>query len=85
MNRPVTTLEILRAGDIPGMDPVPDLVLRTTAAPDDRLTFEEAQDRWCEQGQEIAEALYTHLPGGVVDQVLAALMLRRASALRVRL
>ena len=37
-----------------------------------------------QQGKQLANALYRTLPGGVYDQVLCAMMKKRASLLRVR-
>jgi hypothetical protein len=35
------------------------------------------------EGEAICEALYAHLPGGVIDQLLVALLIRKASLFRV--
>jgi hypothetical protein len=68
---------------------VPDMVIKTDGVwPDVR----DLEDGWEKriivkheaEGRAIAEAMWRSLSGGTVDQVLLALMERRASLLRVR-
>lgn len=46
---------------------------------------EQARDQFTEQGKTLADALWNVLPGGTVDQLLAALLQRKASLYRVRM
>lgn len=45
---------------------------------------ERAQATYADQGRLLADALYGSLPGGTLDALLAELLERRASMLRVR-
>lgn len=77
-----TDLEVHRAGPI-GDRNVPTLLIHALSPMPEFSTLDEAQDAYVREGEQIADALFSHLPGGVVDQVIAALLLRRASLLRV--
>jgi len=71
-------------------DSVPDLVITANAAMPEIVHPSSpgwellARDRYEQEGRLVAEALWQHLPGGTVDQILMALLERRASLLRVR-
>jgi hypothetical protein len=70
-----------------GVGVIPNMIIRATEPIPDLRTpawVQEAQDIHDRAGRRVAEALWQHLPGGTVDQVLRALLERRASLLSVR-
>lgn len=86
-SRPTTDVVLHLAGPI-GSSHVP--LLRITATVE--LTDKELDDAYKsgrlkahyeQQGRALAEAIWNHLPGGTVDQVLIALLQHRASLLVV--
>lgn len=51
---------------------------------DDALDSDDRpRDLFVKDGETIAEALWNHLPGGTIDQVIANLLAKRASSFRV--
>jgi hypothetical protein len=44
----------------------------------------EGRDLFASDAEQIAEVLFAHLPGGTQDELIAALLRRRASLFRVR-
>jgi hypothetical protein len=81
--RQKVTVDIYRAGQTGIRQPIPNLVIRTVAEPPTFGTVEMQRAAFAAQADAIVDALLTHLPGGLVDQLIAALLLRTASDLRV--
>ena len=80
---PTTEVLVYRAGAI-GVNHVPVLrILAVTEVPD-QSTLEGSRTLYQRDAQQLAEALFQHLPGGTIDQLLVELMQRRACLLRVR-
>jgi hypothetical protein len=80
----VTELEVHRAAPLVGDVNGPSLVIRAEVPMPAAPTLREQDLVHEREGRQIATALWEHLPGGVVDQILCALLERRASQLRVR-
>lgn len=77
-----TEVQVHRAGAI-GAKHVPTLAIYAHAEVPETLSLDESRALYLEEGRQIAEALFQHLPGGVVDQILIQLLERRASLLRI--
>lgn len=85
--RPSVTVVYKAHQPMVGAGPVPDMVIRAEEPMPAVTTKEwpkEAQYIYMGQGRAVAEALWSHLPGGTIDQILRALLERRASLLAVR-
>lgn len=78
-----TTDVVLHSAGRMGEHPVP--VLRIVAAEEFPLDLPPYEGRalHAREGRELAEALWNHLAGGTVDQLLVALLDRKATELRV--
>lgn len=87
MTRDLSVTVVYKAQPMPGAAPGPDMVIRAEEPMPELATEEwlkEAQYIHVGQGRAVAEALWQHLPGGTIDQILRALLERRASLLAVR-
>jgi len=51
---------------------------------DKKTSLSDMQVRWQQEGQELSDALFDHLPGGLIDGLLAAMLKRRASLFVVK-
>lgn len=81
--RAVTELAVHSASATPSQ-PVPILRIHAVEFLDDR-DQDALRDLYVREGEQLAEALCASLPAGTIDQLLAALLLRRASLLKQRL
>jgi hypothetical protein len=73
---------VLHSAQAIGPEPIPVLrVMASTPAPNFKGEGWEqtAREFYQREGEQLAEAIFKHLPGGTVDQVIRALLLRRAS------
>jgi hypothetical protein len=77
-----THITVHRAGNI-GDKHVPRLTITAVDEMPDHATLASARIDYQHEGQQIADALLDHLPGGVIDQLLARMLERRASLLRI--
>ncbi len=73
-------------GDAPPVEPVAIMIdLDQPPAPDNASYVAAARGRFVADAKAIADALYGHLPGGTLDALLAEMLVRRGSQLRVPL
>jgi hypothetical protein len=77
-----TEVVVHRAGAI-GDQHVPKLTIVAVDEMPEHATLGSARLDYIHEGQTIADALLDHLSGGVIDQLLARLLERKASLLRV--
>lgn len=66
-------------------EPTPDLSLHFTVEMPESPDLKTAAKLHTEQGQALADALFAHLPGGVLDALLCHMMQKRASLFVVRI
>lgn len=78
-------VQVAHAGSIPGRPEVDRLSIHADAPIPEDLDPEQTAATFSRDAALIAEALWTTLPGGTIDALLAMMMARRASSLRVAL
>lgn len=91
MDRPSEqTITLCKAGPVTGREPPPNVTIRIEGAPpewksgvSEREWMEDALASYRYQGQRLADALFGSLPGGTLDQLLLAILERKACVLRV--
>jgi hypothetical protein len=79
-----TEIRVHLASRLLGDEPTPTLIIRAEEEMPEAVNAREHELALEREGRTLATALWDHLPGGVVDQVLCALLERRASKLRVK-
>ena len=64
-----------------GREPIPSLIIKAELSIPYNLgeKLSEVEERFEAEGRKLEKALYRHLPGGVYDKLLAAMLRRRAS------
>ena len=64
-----------------GREPIPSLIIKAELpipfGRDEKLS--EVEERFEAEGRKLEKAFYRHLPGGIYDRLLAAMLRRRAS------
>lgn len=74
-------VNIFRAHGDPGRDEVREVVITITTPCPTKETREAQAAFYASEGAALTEAIWSSCPGGTVDALLAALMVRRASLL----
>ncbi|SER35458.1 hypothetical protein [Giesbergeria anulus] len=77
-------IHLLRAASLGGNSSPPNLkIIVGESQMPDNLSIEAAKEIYAAQAKELADGLLKSLPGGTLDQLLAELLERKASLLRV--
>ncbi len=77
-------ISIHRADGLNTEDQVRPVVIRVDQTQPVYTSSDQARERFKADGDALAEALWSVLPGGTVDALIGALLARRASMFRVR-
>jgi hypothetical protein len=80
----MTEISIYRADGLGPNESVPPVTIRIDKPMPGFNSSDDARARFKADGDAIAEALWSVLPGGTVDALIGDLLARRASLLRVR-
>lgn len=80
----VKEVYLLRASPF-GVNDTPELKITVEGKIPENLSIENYRELYAAQAKELADVLLKSLPGGTIDQLLAELLERKASLLRVPL
>ena len=76
-------IHLLRAASLGGSSSPPNLKIIVESQMPDNFSIEAAREIYTAEAKVLADALLKSLPGGTIDQLLAELLERKASLLRV--